>query len=622
MKKYFLPALTCIILALTGCEEDKTVIEEIIHTQPSASSVKQNPEDEILIELNAGDKIGINGLTCAILANGQISLYDVPATANYLIYHPSDAQATENAIKFSLPARQDLQENKVNPTTFPLYAYTDNEGLEEVLLNAVCGVLKLEIPAADEGFESVTSISIQSDKDELAGDITFDAVQQTLTSFENTTRTLTLEGGIDLSEKKNVLISLPPMTFTDKLHLTFFTTKGMGTCSIDLNGKTIKTGEILSVALSDIKWEATTFYYGTANSILINPGTSQATVDCTPYYTTDLTYAYENLLAGEDHLPQSARLLWSDVSSDFVTGITLSQDQKSFSFQLNGQTGNAVIAIYDHPDPSHEDANVLWSFHIWVTDIQEQDLGTNANGNHYAILDRNLGATSIVPGDIQSSGLLYQWGRKDPFTGSSAFGTNNEPVLYNAEGTTEISIVSGNATNGTVSYATQHPDAFIKYSRSKSNTSTQPYYYSYDWLYIGDNALWGNPEGYDMPAASTIKKSVYDPCPEGYMVAPRDTWMDKDNTSTTIFENGEWDSERLGYKATYNEQTLWFPTTGLRNRKTGKLQETEQNGYYWYNCPEGAKKGNGAYLIVNSSITEKSNNRGNAYAVRCVRVLK
>lgn len=42
-------------------------------------------------------------------------------------------------------------------------------------------------------------------------------------------------------------------------------------------------------------------------------------------------------------------------------------DRKSFTATLNGQPGNAVVAIYDMEDPDAEDATILWSYHIWVT---------------------------------------------------------------------------------------------------------------------------------------------------------------------------------------------------------------------------------------------------------------
>lgn len=78
------------------------------------------------------------------------------------------------------------------------------------------------------------------------------------------------------------------------------------------------------------------------------------------------------------------------------------------------------------------------------------------------------------------------------------------------------------------------------YSRSKSNTANPPYYCAYDWLYYADWALWGNPEGYTYPKASNLTKSIYDPSPEGYMVAPNDTWMGAsdgyDKTSSILLQ--------------------------------------------------------------------------------------
>ena len=35
----------------------------------------------------------------------------------------------------------------------------------------------------------------------------------------------------------------------------------------------------------------------------------------------------------------------------------------------------------------------------------------------------------------------------------------------------------------------------------------------------------------------------YDPCPEGYMVSPRDTWMEADSDKLIFEENASWDAE-------------------------------------------------------------------------------
>src|SRR5690606_41073798 len=84
-----------------------------------------------------------------------------------------------------------------------------------------------------------------------------------------------------------------------------------------------------------------TDYYGKANSVIVAPGATSVTVDCTPYYTTSLRYTYENHPNDEeDKLPRSAKMLWNDVSTDFVGQVALGADGKSFTAQLNGQPGN------------------------------------------------------------------------------------------------------------------------------------------------------------------------------------------------------------------------------------------------------------------------------------------
>ncbi len=430
MKTYIYILLTiATFLTLTGCEEDKMITEQVIHKQPSASAIKQNPEDMVKLDLTVGDKLGVNGQECTILANGQISLYNVPAVENYLIYYPAHAILEKEQVKFVLPSTQAIAEKNVNANAFPLYVYTDNEGLADLYLNAVCGVLQLSFPAAEEGFSSITSIDIHSTEDNLNGEIVLDAVRGEITAFDKVSKSVKLEGEIDLSEGKDVYLSLPPMKFTDKLNVILHTQNGQGTCTLDLQNQTIEKGKILTVAIKDIEWKMTTNYYGTANSVLVKPGTSTVTVNCAPYYTTDSNYAYENIPAEDKYLPQSAQMLWNDVSGDFITKVELADDRKSFTVHLNGEPGNAVIIIYDTLDPTDKNDNILWSFHIWVTDISEVPLNANANGRSYVVLDRNLGVTSALPDDIKSLGLLYQWGRKDPFIGSTEVGKTTEATL-------------------------------------------------------------------------------------------------------------------------------------------------------------------------------------------------
>ena len=100
--------------------------------------------------------------------------------------------------------------------------------------------------------------------------------------------------------------------------------------------------------------------------------------------------------------------------------------------------GNALIGAYNSK------GDILWSWHIWVTDHEPDNLGKavtyytydwDNNGIYpekpriqgYAVMSCNLGALADnqkgignglhrYPDEItQAFGMLYQWGRKDPF---------------------------------------------------------------------------------------------------------------------------------------------------------------------------------------------------------------
>lgn len=63
-------------------------------------------------------------------------------------------------------------------------------------------------------------------------------------------------------------------------------------------------------------------------------------------------------------------------------------------------------------------------------------------------MDRNLGAVSATPGDAGAIGLLYQWGRKDPFVTTSEIGKNTEAEMYDQSGVVSLKIESGSEERG------------------------------------------------------------------------------------------------------------------------------------------------------------------------------
>ena len=286
----------------------------------------------------------------------------------------------------------------------------------------------------------------------------------------------------------------------------------------------------------------------------------------------------------------SAEVLWesfgTDVKpskSDLVCGALYENGRIYFKTSDVYREGNAVIAAKD------ASGKILWSWHIWLTDQpQEQEYYNNAG----TMMDRNLGATSATPGEIGALGLLYQWGRKDPFLGSSSISSNTE-----AKSTiTRPSKVSSNSSNGTIEYATANPTTFITYNSS-----------NYDWYYTGssstDNTRWQS------------EKTIYDPCPAGWRVpdgGSEGIWSKAGFSSTTFDETNRGISFSIS-----SPSTTWYPASGYLNIGDGALYFVG-GGLYWSVTPYDSYA---CYLYFNyygGVYPSSSNGRAYGFGVRCV----
>ena len=186
------------------------------------------------------------------------------------------------------------------------------------------------------------------------------------------------------------------------------------------------------------------------------------------------------------------------------------------------------------------------------------------------MMDRNLGATSATPGDVGALGLLYQWGRKDPFLGSSSISSN---TLAKSTKTWPSSVDSDSST-GTIAYATARPTTFITYNFS-----------NYDWYYTGDsstdNTRW---------TTSERNKSIYDPCPAGWRVpdgGSNGVWS-KALGSSSNFYDYPYDStnEGMNFSGTFGSaSTIWYLASGFRNSDDGSLSYVGYLGSYWSASP-------------------------------------
>lgn len=293
----------------------------------------------------------------------------------------------------------------------------------------------------------------------------------------------------------------------------------------------------------------------------------------------------------------SASILWetfgTSTSPDFldlIKAFCYKDDYITFQTADTFKEGNAVIAAKD------ASGTILWSWHIWFTD---PPVGQVYHNNAGTMMDRNIGATSATPGDVGALGLLYQWGRKDPFLGSAStsatYPTAASTISWPENGYLE-------EIHGNIIYATQNPNSFI------TNNS--------DWYYTGSeytyNTRW---------TTSSSKKSIYDPCPLGWRVPDGDVWSKALGSSSKIEASGAYDWANKGmnfYGKLGGNYTIWYPDCGQRLNISGYLYDVGEGGYYWTASTPNSLA-NGLHFVKGTVYPKDSYTRATGASVRCIK---
>ena len=229
--------------------------------------------------------------------------------------------------------------------------------------------------------------------------------------------------------------------------------------------------------------------------------------------------------------PASAEIVWEDVPGVVTMP---SFDGKRINFMASGIEGNALVAA------KNAEGTIVWSWHVWVTDKPAEQIYENSLGS-FTVLDRNLGATRADRGTgdewLESRGLAYFWGRKDPFWYGNYTHTDNEwMTVLTSVANPNMRHRTGTWWIGTSSWSQEH----------------HPYLWTADL------------------------KTIYDPCPIGYKVAVSDVWEGFTGDAVAgTFDNG-WNFYIDGAKTS----TAWYPANYWMRWGSGHEFYTEQGGVW------------------------------------------
>lgn len=294
--------------------------------------------------------------------------------------------------------------------------------------------------------------------------------------------------------------------------------------------------------------------------------------------------------------------------------------------------GNAVVAVTDRADGT---GNILWSWHIWVTDGVKLNNKGLVMGGHFGggvaqngsvatgsatWLDRNLGALSngYNPSSKQTpitdaavltytKGLHYQWGRKDPFPAANTvlpdeiFVEEYEQLIYDETGLIKPrdertgSVIHRDFTVGTgIAISIQEPLSFAKNWQNITGITGE-----------GVNT-WGH----------TGSKTIFDPCPAGWRLPLNGDWG-------TINDESYWGSmapplKNYGrtYTHTDNYKGGYYSAAGVRH--SNGLDWTGRGGSYWSRSPYNVTHSNHFDYTSERSCPIWVNSRSYGFSVRCV----
>lgn len=566
------------LLALTGCGVADNALEEILNGAGTSSS---EPSNEVVtctitasdILFAAGDKLYVSGTGISGVLDIESGAGTASATfSGSLTYTGDGSPADDLALTATLVNAQQTVGTEVS---------VDADGI--VTVNYPTTAYCANMTEAKK-YSYLTGTSTYGEK-------SFSLSQQTafldfvITFDDGTVNGTTLSAVVSNNGSAICTGNVTTITESTNVVAKFVLPLASGTT---LSNANVKLGSKQAIAIDD----------GTLTGNVVNLNKTQAPHDLSATESANCylvpakgKYKFNATVKGngsadlsgiskttDANIIKSAVLIWATFNTtvaptadELIKDISYDDGYVYFSTGDTYKEGNALVAIKDAEN------NILWSWHLWFESDDLEELAQTDPVSGYVFMDRNLGALTNCynADDALDFGFTYQRGRKDPFmmsatrTSYTALGVLG--TYTTAEGSQNVaaSILKPTVVFGLDSWG-------------------------------GNGNLW-----------SATAKTIFDPCPPGWHIAPSDVWSASGfNGTNFVPKDNAWDT----YHGWVFNNVAWYPATGDRwgseHNNTGSLLRVWTEG-----------TGNTALAAGGGSvpnITDNSN-PGHGYSIRAVK---
>lgn len=659
MKKSFL-AIALIATVIAGCQQDvhgpvvpdipDTVVFEA-ETEELNAPTKTSMNSNRSVIWSEGDGLSIfQGCTWAdkyIVASGvgtpnatfskvvtsdftggtettfgvNVAFYPYEADLICTAEYDTDDNVTSYQIaNVTIPSEQTYAENSFPNGAFPMVALTSSTDDKGLKFRNVCGVMKFNII----GSGIVKSVVLKGNSNEsLSGNATVrvypdNVTVPTIEMAEDASKTITLNcgDGVQLSDTPTAfMMAVPPTAFEGGFTVLVNAVDTDGTGFVS---ELVTTNANNSVNRSRIR-NMPVLGVGESDAMTAEGATDLSTSATANCYIVSAAGKYIFPTVKGNSSTSVGNVFYCDVLwESYGTAETISEDaliakafysEDKIIFQTaeTFREGNAVIAAKD------AGGKILWTWHIWMVSKEQYEIGDSMEeytyGNDGVLMDRNLGAISRAQLNVGTLGLLYQWGRKDPFLGSSITKEANNHLTAAPSTMTWPSAVESTESTGTIQYTIENPTTYI-YTTD----------FSGDWLYNWDDE--------ESLTRWDSDKTIYDPCPPGWRVPDNDVWADF-NDELHRFDPDYTKAYGAKFQVSINDSatTTWYPYSGYivgynpsDASSLGKLSAVGTYGYYWSATHDGINAAKALMFYDTTTDVAATFNIAQGCSVRCMKI--